>query len=205
MKFGRAFASACVLALTAVSAWSFEPVSRCQELERWAAQLEKLPATYEELIALEPDQRQAVYRRLSAEEQALLWQEQLDRALARKGLDEEQKTLVEEVRAFATPANFEASKAGSGSRYEAVQVGVGNLDARIRQIFSREDRKQLFYFLGPLGISVPREGLIPLCNCRPDYTEFCSPFVSCTAGGCGENPQCGPIWMNRCYNYCFGD
>lgn len=84
MKIVRFLALSLLIAAAAAPVWAVEPLSRCQELEKWAAQLEKLPTDFESFIAFEPDQRRAVYVRLSNAQRAALWQAQLTSALKEK-------------------------------------------------------------------------------------------------------------------------
>lgn len=206
MKIGKVLAITITLLLLSIAApsWALEPVSTCQALDRWAAQLEKLPADYASFTALEPAQRRAVYPRLSDDQRAALWHEQLSRELAQDGWNEAQRALIAETRAFATAENIGAMVSGFGSRQETAKAAAGSLEKRVKQAFPREQATRIFFALGPQpAAAAPGSGLFVQCACSINYDDPCGPEGQCIPGGCQEVKSCGFILGNTCDGLCW--
>ncbi len=197
--------SILLLAMVSVlPAFAIEPVSKCDALAAWAAGLEKLPADYESFSALEPGQRSAVYKRLSYQQRAGLWQEQLSRQLAQDGFSEAQRALIAESRAFATAENLAAKEAGAGSAFDAAEAAFDRLEARVNAAFSREEVKRLFHVLGPDAARGIKSSLSDRCDCTEDYLAACGPIGDefCAIGNCFDPGWCGYMWREQCTGGC---
>lgn len=205
MKIKMTFALLLIAFVSASPSFAIEPVSKCDALAAWAAALEKLPTDYEAFVALEPDQRRAVYTRLSEAQRAGLWQEQLSRALARDVWNDAQRALIAETRAFLNSANFVANGSGAGSLFETVQSKAAALEAEAFQEFSRAEAQQLFLFLGPKAAFAGKRGgdPPPACDCRISNPGDCVNPPDCYDDGvCRQALRCGLGWMAVCDSLC---
>lgn len=202
MSYKKIFLTLLLALLGAVPAFAIEPVSKCDALAAWAAALERLPADYQSFTALEPDQRSAVYGRLSHSQRAALWQEQMRRELAQDGWTEAQRTLIAETRALVTADNLAAMELGIGPASEAARVAFASLDARVEQAFSREAAARVFATLGPGASSRTESGLWGRCNCSESFMGLCRPDDYCILGGVCDTAFCGNLWLEFCDGLC---
>lgn len=199
MKIAKIAAIAGLLAAVALQGFAIEPVSRCQELQEWAAQLKELPADYESFVAYEPDQRRAMYGRLSNAERAVFWQHQLSASLEEKSWNEAQRALIVEVRTFLTEESYAARQADD----ELARAAAASLEARVAEAFARADSMRVFFDLGPSERRT-RLGLVPACDCRLGYPNECGVLGNCNIPVCGTRQACGIGWGDLCDGLCWG-
>ncbi|MEM1204427.1 MAG: bacteriocin fulvocin C-related protein [Acidobacteriota bacterium] len=197
-----------VLCLPATLAADLAPATDCDAATRWVAErADALPTTFDELAALPPSHRKAVFSALPAEHQSRLWQQHLDRWSAAQGdLTPAQLNLIAEARRLTSAEHFELAP-GADSLDSALHL----FDMQALRHFTPEQTRAAFYDLAGFaatGIQIEDEDKLE-CDCaqgRPGTVQACPDNSSCKTGGC-SNPGgrgCGLFHFVPCDGVCLG-
>jgi hypothetical protein len=191
----------------------------CGDLMKWVeANRANLPRTYEEISALHPVYRRAIYGYLPAETKSALWRAQFERYLSGSQLTGEQRSLLLESLQWVTPRTFVLLDGKNRPARARLVRYLEDFDARAQKAFGRERAQEIFSTLGPasvedrffsspqapLAISTDVEPPPPppepvagpvACSCSRSHTE-CPSGYTCTGNhACNRITNgCGPIY-----------
>lgn len=188
--------------------------SWCDDLMKWIeANRTDLPQTYEEISALHPTYRRAIYGFLPAETKSALWRTQFERYLSGSQLTEEQRSLLLEALQSVTPRTFALLDGKSRPARARLVRYFEDFEARALKAFGPERTQEIFSTIGPASIedrffSAPRELLTSSTSLEPSPSPDPSPGpVACSCSRshkeCPSGYTCtGNHACNRVTNGC---
>ncbi|MFE1795535.1 bacteriocin fulvocin C-related protein [Streptomyces sp. NPDC059517] len=166
-----------------------------------AANKNRLPRTYPEIITYSVDYRREIYRELPATVRGKLWREHL--RTYRVGHAEftpaESAAFQKVEAAFAKDSMFED---GRTSRPEALRADE-NMRRELVAAFGEEEAYAIAASLGPSPrLSEPTgQTLIPICTCS-SQSDWCSGGSWCGSVTCQTTTGCGTAWQYKCTGIC---
>lgn len=180
------------------------------EARTWvAANPEKLPQNYDDVVAHTPAYRRAIYEASSPAVRSRLWVEQISRRRNDR-LSEAQQSVLDRALALAAE---ESTFSDDPDTVSAVLPKVAALSEAAREVFEQDEIYSTLATLGPAqlpGSVSPLACDICTCASKSDWcskpARYCRP-ITCAyecdqPHGCYCFTGCGTFWRYECDGYC---
>jgi hypothetical protein len=213
-------AIAVVAGLTSLALPSDASAQLCNaEAHRWVdSHREALPRTYQEFTRFPLNYRRAIYSVFDAKKRSELWQSQLELALQREDLTDNQRDVLMEAIQLATPEMFATIKNRQHWSHRQTKQNIAELEKRARLAFGNAKAGEIFGRIGPADLEVVRmhaeaspglklagdfqQTAMAGCSCS-DVSDYCNSAFNCGAGGCTTiRDECGTLWTYDCDGQC---
>lgn len=202
------------VALIFVSSRPLHAGASCREAaaraKQFVSQLDRLPATAQDLEAVPGDQRRQVLALLPAEARSAIWQSSFrDYADSHPELTRPQRQLIEDAIRLATPEYFAVPLDGK-NRAASVEIPTRALVDRARALFTSQQLDKLFINLNDrLDVAVADPGTgaggVGQCGCNIAYNNCTVSGITgkCTGNDCVTMAGCGAMGAARCDGVCL--
>ncbi len=165
------------------------------------ANRDRLPQTYQAIIAYSPDYRRAIHAALPASTRARLWREHVAsyRAAHPPATSEQQRALADLERYISDDAVFGGDK---GDKSDARVRADQEMSRQMIAAFGADEAYRVMASLGPDDQPVPARA--EYCSCS-DASDFCRVGTHCQYRvSCERIPSgCGAWWDYTCDGHCF--
>lgn len=174
------------------------------------SQLDRMPATAQDLETIPGEQRRQVLSLLPAPSRSAIWQSFFrDYADSHPELTPAQVRVIEDAIKLATPEYFAVPLDGR-NRAAKVEIPTRELTDRAQAVFTSEQFDKLFFTMNGLLDAAPAEpvagaGGVGQCGCNIAYNNCTVSGIKgkCTGNDCVTMGGCGPMGKDRCDGICL--
>lgn len=179
---------------------AIETETDCARAEKaWlAANADRLPTNFAEIMAIPEHERMFAIHNVSSATRSAIWQGHYSDFVAKNGeLNSAQRDIVARASAIATPEFFDLRDTQPG--FAEATAPLRALVEESKAYFSNEEIGKLFYQLGGQARTKgPVQGLV-YCNCGDGGWE-CG---ACRSTLCINWYGCGPSGIDGCWGRCL--
>ena len=173
----------------------------CRTAQIWVEQNpELLPTDLYEIRSMDPTFQRAVVPELSADRQALIWNQHLSEYA--RGLAPSRAEALSKIQRAVTPSFIARAKSLPEEERAAYMDGVMGSPDDLAETFGKEATR-MFTSLDQPGAESTERRPIDDCGCST-ASDWCGFGTSCGGSVCVSNPGCGTLWQYQCVGDCQG-